>query len=235
MDLRTLPLFVTPALGASCWVQLAALPVVAGRAGPVSAVCAVAALGALVPPLLSTTSPARAALSSGVLFPLALAASAATAQGSGLRIDAPGQAVVALTTAAYLGAVAVQWSASRPRLAVSSVGHDVRELGTPAPPPLRGLAMAVLVGVAACLCLVAPLAVVASAGQSAHAVGGVLRGRAALVVAGGLALSMAWILVGGAALLRKGPAVPRSASRAWFYLCAAAVAFVMRVWLDHAR
>lgn len=237
MDLRAAPRLVTPVLGLACWTQLALAPLLARRPSAAGALAAALALAALALGVRqSGPRPDRALLAYAGAFPLLLGAGAAlTAGASPARYDAPGQVVVAVTVAAFLGSAAWSWAAQRERVPAVAIAAGVPETGGPAP-PLRAVGVAVLVAVALALAVVAPLSVSASAAaHGARAGSTLLRGRLALVTTGGLCLAATWTFLAGGALLRRAPAVPRSGARAWFYLCAATVAFAMRYWLDHAR
>lgn len=238
MDLRAAPRILTPVLGAACWIQLALVPLLARRASALPwllAALPLAALGAGVRD--SSHRPERAMLLYAGAFPLGLAACAVAAAGpSPARYDAPGQAVVAATVAAFLASSAWWWSGTRERVPAVVVASAVSEVGPAPAPPLRVVGVAALVAVALTLAVVAPLGV--SRAASLHVSRGgaaLLRGRLALVSAGGLGLAVLWTFVAGGALLRRAPMPSRSGARAWFYLCAATVAFAMRYWLDHAR
>ena len=234
MNVRSLPRLLAPALGLSCWVQLAALPLASSRGSAWSVGAAAIALGALGLSNLPSVAPGRALLASVVVFPAALALFAIGGAGLVARYDAPGQVVVAATMMAFMASAAHRWSADRARVGTILVASDVRESSGSTAPRMRGVAWVALVGVALFLSIVAPIAI-GGASTRGHAGGALLRGRLSLVVAGALLLTCGWVLLGGGALLRKGPITQRSATRAWFYLCAAAVAFAMRWWLDHAR
>ncbi len=237
MDLRAAPRIITPVLGAACWTQLALAPLLARRPNVGGVAAAVLALAALAFGLrTSEAQPPRALLAYAGAFPLLLGVGAVLAAGaSPARYDAPGQLVVAVTVVAFLSAVAWSWSARRERVPAMVIASTVPAATTPAP-PLRLVGVVALVTVAALLAVVAPLGVSrAAAFHGARAGAGLLRGRLALVTAGGLTLAIVWTFLAGGALLRRGPVVPRSGARAWFYLCAATVAFAMRYWLDHSR
>ena len=62
-----------------------------------------------------------------------------------------------------------------------------------------------------------------------------LRGRLALVSAGGLGLAVALTLSAGSGLLRRAPPRPRSPARALWLLAGGFAAAAMRLWLDRAR
>lgn len=238
MDLRDAPRFLTPVLGAACWIQLALVPLLSRRAPALPWLLAALSLGLLgAGARESARRPERSLLLYAGGFPLSLAACAVAAAGAHpARYDAPGQAVVAATVAAFLAASAWGWSGSRERVASVVVASAVSEVGPSPPPPLRGVGLVALIAVALTLAVVAPLGV--SRAASLHFTRGgaaLLRGRIALVAAGGLSLAVLWTFVAGGALLRRAPAPARSGARAWFYLCAATVAFAMRYWLDHAR
>lgn len=237
MDLRAAPRIVTPVLGAACWTQLALAPLLARRptaGGVVATLLPLAALG--LGARTAASHPERALLAYAGAFPLLLGAGAAlTAGAAPARYDAPGQVVVAVTVVAYLAAVAWSWSSRRERVPAMVIATNVPPSGAPAP-PLRLVATAVLVAVAVVLAVAAPLGVSrAAALHGARAGATLMRGRLALVAAGGLCLSVLWTFLAGGSLLRRGPVVARSGARAWFYLCAATVAFAMRYWLDHSR
>lgn len=238
MDPRVAPRILTPVLGAACWIQLALVPLLARRPAVAPWLLAAVPLALLAVGVReSGARPARALLLYAGAFPMSLAAcSAAAAGAASARYDAPGQAVVAATVTAFLAAAAWGWAGARDRVAAVTVAGTVSEVGAVAAPPLRALALAALVAVALALAIVAPLGV--SRAASTHfSPGGaaLLRGRLALVTAGGLSLAVLWTFVSGGALLRRAPTPARSGTRAWFYLCAATVAFAMRYWLDHAR
>jgi hypothetical protein len=236
VDLRAAPRFLTPVLGLACWVQLALVPLLGRRAAAAPWLLAALPLAALgLGARESAARPGRALALYALAFPVCLAAAAA-AGGTAARYDAPGQVVVTGTVAAFFGATAWAWSAARERVPAVVVASAVSESGAAPGPPMRAVGLVALVAVALTLSVVAPLGV--SRAASLHpGLGGaaLLRGRLALVTAGGLSLAVLWTFVVGGGLLRRAPAPPRSGARAWFYLCAATVAFAMRYWLDHAR
>lgn len=234
MDPRAAHRIVTPVLGLACWTQLALVPLLARRATLAPWLLAALPLAALVAGAReSGRHPARALALYAGAFPLTLAAGAAG--GAAARYDAPGQAVVAATVAAFMASAASGWSAARERVPAAVVASGVSEVGPTPAPALRGVGLAALVAVALTLAVVAPLGVSRAAALHLRGGAALLRGRLALVTAGGLALAVVWTFVAGGALLRRAPAPARSGARAWFYLCAATVAFAMRYWLDHAR
>jgi hypothetical protein len=238
VDPRAAPRILTPVLGAACWIQLALVPLLTRRAPWFAWALAPAGLAALAAGARDAAArPPRALALYGVAFPVALAASAVAAVGaSTARYDAPGQAVVAATVTAYLAAAAWSWSGARERVGAAVVATGVSEAAPAPAPPLRVAALVALVGVAVALAVAAPLGVSRAAGLPFGRGGAALvRGRLALVSAGALSLAALWTFVAGGALLRRAPSPPRSGARAWFYLCAATVAFAMRYWLDHAR
>ena len=105
-------------------------------------------------------------------------------------------------------------------------------------PPLRRLALGVTAFCALFVAVIAPSLLTAREPVSLAermAGEGLLRGRNALVSAGGLVLALALILNGGNALGRATAPRPRRLSRVGAYLVWAAAAAMMRYWFDHAR
>ena len=104
MDLRDAPRILTPVLGAACWIQLALVPLFSRRASVFPWLLAALSLGLLgAGARESVRRPERSLLLYGGGFPLSLAACAVAAAGAHpARYDAPGQAVVAATVAAFL-------------------------------------------------------------------------------------------------------------------------------------
>jgi hypothetical protein len=236
VDPRAAPRILTPVLGLACWTQLALVPLLGGRAALAAWLLSALPLAALGAGAREAAArPTRSLLLYGGVFPVALAATAVAAGGSATRYDAPGQAVVAATMAAFMAAAAAGWSGARERVPAAVVASGVSEVGPAPAPALRGVGLAALVAVALTLAVVAPLGVSRAAALHLRGGAALFRGRLALVTAGGLALAIVWTFVAGGALLRRAPAPARSGARAWFYLCAATVAFAMRYWLDHAR
>lgn len=234
MDPRFAPRILTPVLGVACWIQLALIPLLTRHASVVSCLLAVPPLAALGGGFhASTDRPARALLLYAGAFPMGLAACAVAVAAT--RYDAPGQAVVVATMAAFMAAAAWSWSGARERVATVVVASTVSEVGPVPAPPLRSVGLVALIAVALTLAVVAPLGVSRAATLRLGGGAALLRGRLALVTAGGLSLAVLWTFVAGGALLRRVVAPARSGARAWFYLCAATVAFAMRYWLDHAR
>ncbi len=236
--LSTRPGLFALVLGAAVWGQLALVPIVVQAPDVLSILGAVLALGVLIAAVVrSNVAPAQTMFLGLGVFPVALGLAAFLAGRQRLpNFDAPSRVIAALTVLAFaLGLVVWNRSlAPRVRLTHASVEDRAPRTG----PPLRRLALGVTAFCALFVAVIAPSLLTARepvtlaermAGE------GLLRGRNALVSAGGLVLALALILNGGNALGRATAPRPRRLSRVGAYLVWAAAAAMMRYWFDHAR
>lgn len=231
--------------GAATWTQLALFPALARPS--------TAALASTLVPLLALAAMSRGALSaeasapqplrrqtlaaSAGAFPLGLALAALGAGRHGVtRFDLSAQLMAALTTAAFAASVAAWWSATAPRHATVSLGALESATAPTSSPPLAGAARLLMLAHGLVLAVVAP-AWLGTTARAAFGPGGdtLLRGRLALVSAGGLGLAVALTLSAGSGLLRRAPPRPRSPARALWLLAGGFAAAAMRLWLDRAR
>ncbi len=237
-------------MGAAAWTQLSLLPALA-RPSPsalASTLPALAALGLTALWAQRGDDPAhlprrRWALMAGAAgFPLAMGLSALWVGQLGLtRFDLGAQLLGTLTALGFAASVAAWWSGSAPRHATLLTAARVDPPAAPprlaaAAPPLADAARALVALTAFGLAVVAPGWILAGARTLPSPSGEyLLRGRQALVTAGGLGLAVAFTLSVGAGLLRRGPPRAYNPRRALWLLAGGFAAVSMRLWLDRAR
>ncbi|MBL8604060.1 MAG: hypothetical protein JNK72_19185 [Myxococcales bacterium] len=233
------PLWVSAApwvFGLATWLVLGLLPALAlGRTE--------AFMGALPAPFALAVmafegrrgARARALFAGAAGFPLALGLGA-LAQGlfHTARLDFATQLMGAAAALAFAASVALWWQSTAPRARVTAVPLEPSGASPPlaSTPPLQplGYALTALMGLG--LSLVLPSWVVTA--RAGAALDGVAA-RRVMVLGVGLALSLAWVLLLGPSLLRRGPERRRNLSRAIWLMTGSLLAFAMKVWLDRAR
>lgn len=170
--------------------------------------------------------------------PAALAAFALTTDvGSKTRFDAPAQVIAAATAVGFMVATAA-WSGSlSPRLP-TTVSPLEPMPSRPASRPWRTMALASLVFTAAIVTVVAPawIASEQTLTRSERLAGqGFLHARQAITAAGGLAIGLALVLVGGHSLVRRRTALRRNTARALLCLVWGAAVLGLRSLLERLR
>lgn len=227
-------------VGAASWAQLCLAPAVAQRPSAPAGVVALAALAALVAGAfdLARRPPLSLSLATVGFFGLCGLEAALLGASPVPRLDASARVLAALTAAGYVALVARAVS-SRTR-GIPGALTPLSEPGArePGGPALRGAASLCIALVVLGCAVLAPARLGAAAlfaGGASRGAEGVLRGRAAMTAAGGLALGVMVALSAGSSVLRGAAPRPRRASRALTYGVWAGVAWAMRVWLDRAR
>lgn len=226
-------------VGVACWAQLGLAPAVAQRPTFTAAAVALGALFALLAGAsgFPRRAPPPTLLATAGFFGLCGFEAALLGASPVPRLDAPARVLAAISAVAYIALVARAVSARAPGLPGSlTLLPDVaaRDGG----PGLRNFAMVCVAIVVFGCAVLAPArlgSVALFAGGTGRGAEALLRGRAAMTSAGGVALGIMVAITAGSSVLRGVAPRPRRASRALTYGVWAGVAWAMRFWLDRAR